>query len=124
MIFVFICSILYHKNRIKKDLLIQQVLAGVEGIEPSSGVLETLILPMNYTPMMLIKCSIFPFFSQYLLFIFCRGGNLPPFQEGNSNFSQKGRLIAAPTNNYSSSSTSASGAFDLTLSIPFMQPVI
>ena len=25
-------------------------LAGVEGIEPSSGVLETLILPMNYTP--------------------------------------------------------------------------
>ena len=23
---------------------------GVEGIEPSSGVLETLILPMNYTP--------------------------------------------------------------------------
>ena len=24
--------------------------AGVEGIEPSSGVLETLILPMNYTP--------------------------------------------------------------------------
>ena len=26
------------------------LLAGVEGIEPSSGVLETLILPMNYTP--------------------------------------------------------------------------
>ena len=25
-------------------------LAGVEGIEPSSGVLETLILPMNYAP--------------------------------------------------------------------------
>ena len=25
-------------------------LAGVEGVEPSSGVLETLILPMNYTP--------------------------------------------------------------------------
>lgn len=28
-------------------------LAGVEGIEPSSGVLETLILPMNYTPKLL-----------------------------------------------------------------------
>ena len=26
------------------------LIAGVEGIEPSSGVLETLILPMNYTP--------------------------------------------------------------------------
>ncbi len=26
------------------------ILAGVLGIEPSSGVLETLILPMNYTP--------------------------------------------------------------------------
>ena len=25
-------------------------MAGVEGVEPSSGVLETLILPMNYTP--------------------------------------------------------------------------
>lgn len=25
-------------------------ITGVEGIEPSSGVLETLILPMNYTP--------------------------------------------------------------------------
>ncbi len=25
-------------------------MAGVEGIEPSSGVLETLILPMNYAP--------------------------------------------------------------------------
>ena len=24
--------------------------AGVVGIEPTSGVLETLILPMNYTP--------------------------------------------------------------------------
>ena len=28
-------------------------MAGVLGIEPSSGVLETLILPMNYTPMTL-----------------------------------------------------------------------
>ena len=28
-------------------------MAGVEGIEPSSGVLETLILPMNYTPLKL-----------------------------------------------------------------------
>ena len=26
----------------------------MEGIEPSSGVLETLVLPMNYTPMMLV----------------------------------------------------------------------
>ena len=26
------------------------IITGVEGIEPSSGVLETLILPMNYTP--------------------------------------------------------------------------
>ena len=26
-------------------------LTGVPGIEPGSGVLETLILPMNYTPM-------------------------------------------------------------------------
>ena len=25
-------------------------LAGVVGVEPTSGVLETLILPMNYTP--------------------------------------------------------------------------
>ena len=25
-------------------------MAGAEGIEPSSGVLETLILPMNYAP--------------------------------------------------------------------------
>jgi hypothetical protein len=30
-------------------------ITGVEGIEPSSGVLETLILPMNYTPMECIR---------------------------------------------------------------------
>lgn len=29
-------------------------LAGALGIEPSSGVLETLILPMNYTPISVI----------------------------------------------------------------------
>ncbi len=34
------------------------VLAGVEGIEPSSGVLETLILPMNYTPIFVINFTI------------------------------------------------------------------
>ncbi len=38
----------------KKDFMIikyhKVFLTGVEGIEPSSGVLETLILPMNYTP--------------------------------------------------------------------------
>ena len=34
------------RKKVQKDFC----LAGVEGIEPSSGVLETLILPMNYTP--------------------------------------------------------------------------
>ena len=38
----------------KKDhhtIINATVFTGVEGIEPSSGVLETLILPMNYTPL-------------------------------------------------------------------------
>ena len=37
-------------NKIKLGHSVLACLAGVEGIEPSSGVLETLILPMNYTP--------------------------------------------------------------------------
>ena len=36
----------------KKDLEYTRSLAGVVGIEPTSGVLETLILPMNYTPIL------------------------------------------------------------------------
>ena len=40
-------------------------MAGVEGIEPSSGVLETLILPMNYTPKH-INNIIFVYISQLL----------------------------------------------------------
>ena len=32
-------------------------MAGVVGIEPTSGVLETLILPLNYTPMYLAKTN-------------------------------------------------------------------
>ena len=40
------CDFLINKKEPFKTVL----LAGVEGIEPSSGVLETLILPMNYTP--------------------------------------------------------------------------
>ena len=42
-------------------------MAGVEGIEPSSGVLETLILPMNYTPKSRIYDTIFLSNSQEIL---------------------------------------------------------
>ena len=38
------------KKRSSLTLILVYLMAGVEGIEPSSGVLETLILPMNYTP--------------------------------------------------------------------------
>lgn len=43
---------LYNKKMHKRYYygLCKIIMAGVEGIEPSSGVLETLILPMNYTP--------------------------------------------------------------------------
>ena len=41
------------KKRSSLTLILVYLMAGVEGIEPSSGVLETLILPMNYTP----KCE-------------------------------------------------------------------
>ena len=34
------------------------LLAGAEGIEPSSGVLETLILPMNYAPTLVLTLLI------------------------------------------------------------------
>ena len=43
-------------------------MAGVEGIEPSSGVLETLILPMNYTPTALL----FYFFCPALSIIYAK----------------------------------------------------
>ena len=33
--------------------------AGVEGIGPSSGVLETLILPLNYTPKLILSFSLY-----------------------------------------------------------------
>ena len=39
----------------KADLKNPLFLAGALGIEPSSGVLETLILPMNYAPIFTIK---------------------------------------------------------------------
>ena len=39
--------------------------AGVVGIEPTSGVLETLILPMNYTPMF---CELFNSLTTHLLY--------------------------------------------------------
>lgn len=44
----------YMRNFIAAAIL----LAGVEGIEPSSGVLETLILPMNYTPICNSSCTL------------------------------------------------------------------
>ncbi len=34
-------------------------MAGVVGVEPTSGVLETLILPMNYTPINLFTMIIY-----------------------------------------------------------------
>ena len=34
----------------KQDLALRERLAGVEGVGPSSQVLETRILPLNYTP--------------------------------------------------------------------------
>ncbi len=37
------------------------ILAGVVGVEPTSGVLETLILPMNYTPI----CYMVDFVDKY-----------------------------------------------------------
>lgn len=37
-------------NKKKPAGTIQLVLTGAEGIEPSSVVLETIILPMNYAP--------------------------------------------------------------------------
>ena len=46
-------------------------LAGVEGIEPSSGVLETLILPMNYTPILILSYFTMKFIICQSFFIFC-----------------------------------------------------
>lgn len=44
-------SFLHHNKKITHSKLLCVIfLAGAEGIEPSSGVLETLILPMNYAP--------------------------------------------------------------------------
>ena len=43
------------------------LLAGVEGIEPSSGVLETLILPMNYTPKHINNYT----YSTFFVNVFC-----------------------------------------------------
>ena len=42
------------EKKISKRRTCLSTLAGVEGIEPSSGVLETLILPMNYTPIFMM----------------------------------------------------------------------
>ena len=50
---------------IKKALKNQGFWAGVVGIEPTSGVLETLILPMNYAPMY--------FWHAYIYTIFVKG---------------------------------------------------
>ena len=41
----------------KKSPEYSRLLTGVVGIEPTSGVLETLILPMNYTPILLCHDS-------------------------------------------------------------------
>lgn len=41
---------IYQVLRSFSVLTAEHSITGVEGIEPSSGVLETLILPMNYTP--------------------------------------------------------------------------
>ena len=35
-------------------------MAGVAGVEPTSAVLETVILPLNYTPMTLVHSSTHP----------------------------------------------------------------
>ncbi len=44
-----------HTNLANLIFNIYKILAGVEGIEPSSAVLETDILPLNYTPKSLYK---------------------------------------------------------------------
>ena len=43
-------SVIFMESKKAYPKRIDFLVAGVEGIEPSSGVLETLILPMNYTP--------------------------------------------------------------------------
>ena len=50
MILVFKISFLLSISHLPKIDNKKINLAGVVGVEPTSGVLETLILPMNYTP--------------------------------------------------------------------------
>lgn len=47
-------------------------MAGVLGIEPSSGVLETLILPMNYTPITLFIILYMYYKKQELIILFLK----------------------------------------------------
>ena len=42
--------------------MMPELLTGEEGIEPPSGVLETLILPMNYTPISINKIIVTSFY--------------------------------------------------------------
>ena len=47
-------------------------LAGVVGIEPTTAVLETDIIPFNYTPMSVLLYFILgPFFCQYIIGFVC-----------------------------------------------------
>ena len=48
----------FHKKR-RNYLFNSFFLAGAVGIEPTSGVLETLILPMNYAPKCLSALDIY-----------------------------------------------------------------
>ena len=53
-------SIFFIKNCLNYVIFLTIILAGAEGIEPSSAVLETDILPLNYAPLNILNPSDVP----------------------------------------------------------------